>query len=128
MDIDQLVPALGLKRMYATQAARKFALAIELPLIESATFRLHLPAGVVVAHLAGNLRFDSSFGGYALEFRQPDARTLEVRRSFRIPVQTVAPAAYTEFARFAGQIEDAERQRLTLARASESVAAGAGGK
>jgi hypothetical protein len=128
IDIDQLVPALGLKRMYATQTSRKFALAIELPLFESTTFRLHLPAGLAMPQSARDVRLATNFGDYVLEFRQPDARTIEVRRSFRIPVQTVSASAYAEFARFAQQIEDAERQRLTLARASGSVAAASGGK
>jgi hypothetical protein len=128
IDIDQLVPALGLKRMYATQASRKFALAIELPLFESTTFRLHLPAGLAMPQSARDVRLATSFGDYILEFRQPDARTIEVRRSFRIPVQTVSAGAYAEFARFAQQIEDAERQRLTLARASGSVPAASGGE
>lgn len=121
IDIDQLVPALGLKRMYATQTARRFALAIEQPLFESAAFRLHLPAEITVAQRAHDAKLESAFGSYQLEFRHPDARTLEVRRSFRIPVQTVETANYAEFARFAGQIEEAERQRVTLARTAETA-------
>jgi tetratricopeptide (TPR) repeat protein len=124
IDIDQFVPVLGLKRMYAGSATRKFALWIDAPLFETAVFRLHLPEGVDVAQRARNARFSTSFGDYAVEFRQPDARTLEIRRSFRIPPQVVPAAQYAAFARFASQIEDAERERLSLGRASESAAGG----
>ena len=126
IDIDQLVPALGLKRMYAAGAARKFALWIDAPLFETATFRLHLAEGVVVAQRATGTRLNTAFGDYSVDFRQPDARTLEVRRSFRIPPQVVPAAEYGAFARFASQIEDVERERLSLGRVSES--GGAGGR
>jgi hypothetical protein len=128
LDIDQLVPPLGLKRMYAAAAERKFALAIEVPLFESATFRLHLPDAVTVAQRARDFRLENEFGSYTVEFRQPDARTLEVRRSFRIPAQVVEATAYPAFARFAGQIEEAERQRLSLARLKQTASGIAGAK
>ena len=128
LDIDQFVPALGLKRMYAAAATRKFALAIDVPLFESATFRLHLPATARVAQRARDTILQSAFGDYSLEFRQPDARTLEMHRDFRIPVERIEPAVYPAFARFASQIEDAERQRLSLARSSGFSAGVAAGK
>ena len=117
LDVGQLVPALGLKRMYASAATRRFPLLVEEPLFETTTFRLHLPEGVRVAQRARDTRLNSEFGSYEVGFRQPDARTLEVRRGFRIPAQVIAPAAYPAFARFAAQIEGAERERLSLARA-----------
>jgi len=126
IDIDQLVPALGLKRMYAAGAARKFALWIDAPLFETATFRLHLADGVVVAQRATGTRLNTAFGDYSVDFRQPDARTLEVRRSFRIPPQVIPAAEYGAFAHFASQIEDVERERLSLGRVAES--GGAGGR
>jgi len=39
---------------------------------------------------------------------------IEIQRSFEIPVQVIAPERYPDFARFAGRIDDAERQRITL--------------
>ena len=116
LDIDQVVPTLGLKRMYAGAATRHFALLIDAPLYETATFRLHLPAEVNVSHNARSMKLETAFGSYAVDFRQPDAQTLEVRRSFHIPVQVIEPVAYPAFAHFAQQIEDAERERIALAR------------
>lgn len=123
LDIDQLVPTLGLRRMYASAAARRFPLFIDVPLVESASFRVHLPEAVRVAQRARDTRLTSDFGSYAVEFRQADAHTLEVRRSFRIPAQVVAPGAYAAFAHFAARIEEAERQRLALARSLTGGAA-----
>jgi tetratricopeptide (TPR) repeat protein len=116
LDIDQVVPTLGLKRMYAGSATRHFALLVDAPLYETATFRLHLPAEVNVSHNARSMKLETAFGSYAVDFRQPDARTLEIRRSFHIPVQVIEPVAYPAFAHFAQQIEDAERERIALAR------------
>jgi len=118
LDIGQFVPVLGLRRMYASSVTRRFPLLIDVPLLEQATFRIHLPEGVRVAQAAADARLSSEFGDYALEFRRTDTRTFEVRRGFRIPAQLIAPAAYARFARFAAQIDEAERRRLSLARSA----------
>jgi tetratricopeptide (TPR) repeat protein len=112
-DIDQLVPTLGLRKMYSSPS-RKFPLFIDTPLVESAWFRLHLPPGVSVLHGAPDMNLSGAFGSYALTLRQPSPAVLDVQRSFRIPVQVIAPERFPEFSTFAGKIDEAERQRITL--------------
>jgi hypothetical protein len=116
VEIDQLAPALGLKKMYGGGGARRFPLYLDTPLIEITTFRLHLPPGVEVTHTAGDLDLASEFGRYQASFRQIEPGLLEIRRAFQIPVQIVPPDRYAEFAKFTGQIDELERQRLTLER------------
>ena len=85
--------------------------------------RLKAPArlGLFLAPLGNQRRDDKQhnqyreaetrFGGYSVTFRHPAPDAVEITRSFRIPVQVVAPENYEEFSRFARQIDDAERQR-----------------
>ena len=113
-EIDQLVPALGLKKMYATVATRQFPLFVDTPLLETATFRIHLPNGVTVARPAEDVTVASEFGSYSVTFREPEAGALEVRRTFQVPVQVVRPQQYAEFAKFATKIDEAERQKIGL--------------
>ncbi len=113
-DLDQLVPVLGLKKMYATGARRMFPLFIDTPLVESANFRVHLPPGIVVLGGAPGAHLSSAFGSYSLTVRQPSPSTVDVRRSFRIPVQMIAPDRFPQFSAFAARIDEAERQRITL--------------
>ncbi len=112
-DMDQLVPVLGLSKMYGT-GSRRFPLYIDAPLFESATFRLRLPAGIAVARRPADLVLRTEFGEYSAIFRQTADHELEIQRSFHIPVQVVAPARFAAFSQFALQIDDAERQRITL--------------
>jgi len=113
-DIDQLAPALGLKKMYAGGGARRFPLYIDTPLFETASFRLHLPPGLVALRPADKIELKNQFGSYSLRFRQVSPQELEITRSFNIPVQVVPPERFAEFAGFASKIDDAERQRITL--------------
>jgi hypothetical protein len=122
-DLDQLVPALGLRKMYVNLVPRKFPLFVDTPLVESATFRVRLPEGVQISHLAPSQQVESEFGNYAVQFRQLAPGQFEVRREFRIPVQVVRPEQYEAFTRFAWRIDHAERQRLSVERAPETVAA-----
>ncbi|MGI9103618.1 MAG: DUF3857 domain-containing protein [Terriglobales bacterium] len=115
-DLDQLVPGLGLKKMYVGGVNRKFPLYIDTPLVESATFRVHLPAGTTVLRPLDDADLSSDFGAYTLNFRQIAPDWVEIQRTFRIPVQVVAPARYPDFSRFAAAIDDAERQRITVSR------------
>jgi hypothetical protein len=112
-DIDQLVPTLGLRKMYSSPS-RKLPLFIDTPLVESASFHLHLPPGVSVAHGAAGTNLSGVFGSYALSVRQPSPSVLDIQRSFRIPVQVIAPERFPEFSTFAARIDEAERQRITL--------------
>lgn len=123
VDIDQLAPALNLRKMYVSPGPRRFSLYIDTALFETATFRLHLPANVRLRNRANDLEESSRFGAYAVHFRQPTPRAIEISRSFHIPVQVVQPAQYEDFAGFATRIDDAERQRLTLERFEISASA-----
>jgi len=113
-DIEQLVPALGLKKMYVSSTSRSFPLFVDTPLFESATFRIHLPDGVALARPASDLQISNDFGSYSVTFRELEANVLEVKRSFAIPVQVVPPQRYADFAKFASQVDDAERQKIGL--------------
>jgi tetratricopeptide (TPR) repeat protein len=113
VEIDQLAPALGLAPLYAKSLTRKFPLYIESLFFESAVFHLHLPLGMNVRILPADFTERSEFGEYALHFaRSP--HQVDVRRDFHIPVQVVAPERYAAFAKFATQIDQAERQRISL--------------
>jgi uncharacterized protein DUF3857 len=113
IDIDQLVPALGLRAQYARAPARKFPLYIESLFFESTTFHLHLPGGMRVRSVPADFAGRSEFGEYFLRFVN-SRQELDVHREFRIPVQVIAPEKYPAFAHFAWQIEEAERQRVSL--------------
>lgn len=113
-DLDQLVPDLGLKSMYPAVTSRKFPLYVGAPLFESTTFRIHLPDGVMITRPANDLHAKTQFGSYSVTFREPQPRVLEITRTFDVPVQVVAPANLTEFAKFAAQIDNAERQKIGL--------------
>ena len=117
LDLGQLVPALGLSRLYATLPVRNQDLWLESPLIEDSEFTVHLPAGVEVWHMPEPFTAKSSFGEYRTDFRLEDG-ALKIVRSFRIPMQQVAAAQYPEFSKFALQIDSAEREQLQLRRVS----------
>lgn len=113
VEINQLAPALGLASLYAKTPARKFPLYIESLFFESTVFHLHLPAGIDVRSLPADFAGKSEFGEYALRFvRSP--RQVDIHRAFRIPVQVVTPEKYAAFVNFALQIDEAERQRISL--------------
>ncbi len=122
-DIDQLVPTLGLKKMFISGSIRQFPLFLDTPLIESATFRLHLPAGVSITRVANGAQIATDFGKYSVAFRRIDPQTWEIRRSFQIPVQVIPATRFAEFAQFAARIDDLERQRITLGRETPPAAA-----
>jgi len=114
-EIDQLVPTLGLKKMYSG-AMRRFPLFIDTPLVESARFRVRLPAGVSLAGAAPELNLSGAFGSYSLSLRQLSPDVLDIQRSFRIPAQVVAPERFADFSLFAAKIDEAERQKIILQR------------
>jgi uncharacterized protein DUF3858/uncharacterized protein DUF3857 len=113
VDIDQLVPALGLRSLYAKTPLRKFPLYIDSLFFESTTFHLHLPPGVEVRSAPSEFAEKSEFGEYSVRFAQ-SGQQLDVRREFRIPAQVVSPEKYLAFARFARHIDEAEHQRISL--------------
>lgn len=117
LDLGQLIPALGLSRLYATLPVRNQDLWLETPLIEESEFTVHLPAGVEVWHMPEPFTAKSSFGEYRTDFKLEDG-ALKIVRSFRIPMQQIPAARYPEFSRFALQIDGAEREQLQLRRVS----------
>ena len=127
-ELDQLAPTLGLKKMYGPMGARRFPVFVDTPLVETATFFVHLPVGVEVLRLAQDTELRSEFGDYSLTFRRLGASEVEIRREFRIPVQVVAEDKIDEFRDFAGRIDNAERQRMTIAAESPALSAAAGGQ
>jgi hypothetical protein len=123
IDIDQLVPSLGLEAQYAKTPARKFPLYIESLFFESTTFHLHLPAGTETRSVPTDFAGKSEFGEYAVRFTH-SARQIDIHREFHIPVQVIAPEKYAAFTRFARQIDEAERQRISLELGKDGPAAG----
>ncbi|HJW99696.1 MAG TPA: DUF3858 domain-containing protein, partial [Terriglobales bacterium] len=119
----QIVPALGLSRMYATLPKRRDALVVDAPLIESSEFVVHLPSGVEPVRLPEGVDLKSSFGEYRTEFKR-DGDGLRIIRSFRIPMQEIAASEYPAFSRFAFQIDTAERELIQLHKASVAPAPG----
>jgi hypothetical protein len=115
VDLDQLVPALGLRKMYAVDSPRALPLYVDTPLIERATFRIHLPSDLTVYANASDLKVHGAFGDYSVTFRTLSPGIIEVSRAFRVPVQVIPADYFGAFADFARQIDDAERQRITLA-------------
>ena len=113
VEIDQLAPALGLAALYAKTPQRKFPLSIDSLFFESTVFHLHLPAGIEVRSLPADFAGKSEFGEYTLHFARLPGQ-VDIHRAFRIPVQVVAPEKYSAFVSFAGQIDEAERQRIAL--------------
>jgi hypothetical protein len=114
-DVDQLAPALGLRKMYGL-GPRHLPLYIDMPLVETTRFHVHLPGGIKVLDQPQNARIQSDFGSYSVEFRKAGESEFDVSRSFRIPVQVIVPDRFEAFARFERQIDEIERQRVTLAR------------
>ncbi|HZD93639.1 MAG TPA: hypothetical protein VE133_05250, partial [Candidatus Sulfotelmatobacter sp.] len=113
LDIDQLVPALGLRALYAKAPARKFPLYIDSLFFESTTFHLYLPSGIEVGLVPGDFMEKSEFGEYSLRIVR-SSRRIDIRRDFHVPVQVIAPEKYAAFVQFARRIDDAERQRISL--------------
>jgi hypothetical protein len=72
---------------------------------------------------AHDLNLRSEFGDYSATFRPLSPAQIEITRAFRLPVQVIAPEHFPSFANFARQIDDAERQRITLTHTATSAAA-----
>jgi hypothetical protein len=112
-DIGQLAPALGLRGTFLRTPTRRFPLYTGSLFFESTLFRLHLPPGIGLRSLPHDFAIRSEFGDYALHFAST-GRRIAIRREFRIPVQLIEPDKYPAFDVFARQIDDAERQQISL--------------
>lgn len=121
-EIDQLVPALGLRAQYARTPTRRFPLYIESLFFESTTFHLHLPPGIGVRAVPMDFAYKSEFGEYAVHFTY-SGRQVDIHREFHVPVQVIMPERYAAFSHFAWQIDEAERQRISLEIGKDGLAA-----
>jgi tetratricopeptide (TPR) repeat protein len=121
-EMEQLAPALGLRKMYGL-GPRRLPLYVDTPLIETTVFHVHLPAEFKVTLPSSGVHLNTEFGSYTLEMRQASTGEVEVRRAFQVPVQIIPPERFEAFARFARQIDDAERQRIALARPASTTSA-----
>jgi hypothetical protein len=115
LELGQLIPALGLSRLYATLPERSSNLLVETPLIEDSQFVVHVPPGTQASRLPESADLKSTFGEYHANFKL-EGDVLKIVRSFRIPVQEVSPANYPAFSEFALRIDNAEREQLELHR------------
>jgi hypothetical protein len=68
---------------------------------------------VQVVTLPKDFTEKSEFGEYSARFMR-SGQGLSIQRDFYVPVQVVAPEKYAAFAKFAGRIDEAERQRISL--------------
>ena len=116
MPIDQPIPQLSLRTMYASVPQRRYPLLIETPLKETARYLLHLPDEINLRSLPQDSSLTSLFGSFQTRFRVLDPHTVEIFRDFDIESQTIAPQQYPEFSAFAAQSEEAERQEIVLSR------------
>ena len=113
VDVDQIAPGLGLRHIYGRQPSRRYPLAVNTLLFETADFRVRLPEGVTFA-MPVRRSVQTEFGDYGLELKQLDSRTWNMRRSFNIRMQVVSPERYDGFNQFAADIESIERRRMSL--------------
>jgi len=125
VEITQLAPSLGLATLYAKTPTRKFPLYIDSLFFESTVFHLHLVPGIEVWSLPADFAGKSEFGEYALRFTRFQHQ-LDIHRAFRIPVQIVSPEKYAAFVKFALEIDDVERQRISLEIAKDTAGSNAG--
>ncbi len=124
----QLAPLLGLRNSFGKALRRTYPMLLNSVLSESTVFHLHMPDGVTAASLPHDLIINSEFGEYAVKFSESN-RQLNITREFHIPVQMVPAERFPAFLEFARRIDEAERQRITLAigettqRTSSAIAA-----
>jgi tetratricopeptide (TPR) repeat protein len=122
-DLDQLVPALGLRKMYASAGPRRTPLFVDTPLIETTTFNIRLPENMRFEAIPANMAEQNEFGSYSVTFTRESENAVSVRRDFRVPVQLIRPEEFGAFSRFARRIDDAERQRFTVEQLGVSASA-----
>jgi hypothetical protein len=123
-EIRQLIPQLSLRSMYAALPSRKYSLFIDTPLQETTTFTLHLPDEIGFKISPQATSITTEFGTFKTSFQKLDGRTLQVVRDFDISVQTIPPERYQDFAGFANQTEQADRQEIVLTRTLSAKANG----
>ena len=115
LQLEQMIPALGLSRVYATLPERQQPVLLDTPLVETSEFVIHVPAGLEAVRKPNAVDLKSEFGEYHSEFKA-EATELIISRTFTIPAQVVAPSRYREFSEFALQIDSVERELIQLRR------------
>jgi Domain of Unknown Function with PDB structure (DUF3858) len=115
LQLEQMVPALGLCRVYATLPERQQPVLLDAPLVETSEFLINLPAGLEAVRTPSAVDLKSEFGEYDREVRT-EGTMLKLTRRFRIPAQVIPPASYHDFSDFALQVDSAERQLIHLRR------------
>jgi len=116
--LQQLVPGLGLRGMYASRSSREQPIAIDSVLFETTGFTVTVPNGMELRLPDGDLALASGFGTYASNSRQVGANTYEFTREFNIPMQIIEKPQYEAFKKFAEQIDYAEKSQLQVALAA----------
>src|SRR5215472_15520799 len=121
--LDQLVPALGLRDLYAKNATRKFPLYIDSLFFENTTFHLRVAPNLRLRSLPPGFTLRTEFGDYSVQFSSA-GQQVTIHREFQIPVQIIAPRKYEGFVNFARQVDDAERGRIVLESIKELAKSG----
>jgi tetratricopeptide (TPR) repeat protein len=122
LEMGQLIPELGLSRLYASLPSRQEDLLIDTPLVEHSEFTLHLPPGTQVSHLPAPVELANQFGNYRAGFSVTN-NTLSIVRDFSVPVQIIPSSDYPSFQSFAFAVDNFERQSITLRRGSMAKSA-----
>jgi tetratricopeptide (TPR) repeat protein len=112
-DVAQLAPAIGLKTRYTGSTKRVFPLYVDEPVIETSTFRVHLPAEVAVKNVPATTDVVTQFGTFRMEVRETEDG-IEIDRRVSTAVQVIPPDRLSDFTEFADQIDRAEHARLAL--------------
>jgi hypothetical protein len=113
--LQQLVPGLGLRSMYASRSSREQPVAIDSVLFETTRFNVTVPNGMELRLPSGDLALASGFGDYSSRSRKIGSNSYEFTREFNIPMQIIEKAQYEAFRKFAEQIDDAEKSQLQVA-------------
>ena len=113
LQFEQIVPALGLRRTYATLPERQQPVVLDTPLVESSEFLINVPAGLEAVRTPSSVDLKSEFGEYHSELKT-EGTVLRLTRNFRIPTQVIAPASYHDFSDFALQVDSTEKQMIQL--------------
>ena len=116
--LQQLVPGLGLRGMYASRSSREQPIAIDSVLFETTRFNVTVPNGMELRLPDSELALTSGFGTYASRNRKIGPNTYQFTREFNIPMQVIEQPQYETFKKFAEQIDDAEKSQLQVALAA----------
>src|SRR5262249_11717960 len=121
-EIRNLIAPLSLRAMYAGSSSRAWPLVIDAPLMENATYVLHLPQDVSVPSALPGVSLAGPFGSFKMASRWLSPNTIEVSREFSIAAQTIPAQDYAAFSDFAARTEEVERNAIYISTAAASAA------